>query len=317
MRDRLSVVIPSYQRDEVVVRTVDAVLALAPGADVILVDQTPRHDDAAAAALRCWQGTGRVCHVRQAQPNIPAAMNAGLARARTPCVLFLDDDIQPGPGLLTAHLAAMAAYPDCWCTAGRVVQMQNEDRALRAAGGSRKRPRPLLRDQAFDFDGGLAGYITDVMAGNLCVRRDRALALGGFDERFVGAAYRFESDFARRVVRAGGRIRFVPDAGVEHLNWPTGGTRVYGDRLRTWRPSFTVGKYYYAMRTGGAELAYALLVRPWRDPATRHGLRHPWCLPAQLLAELLGLCYATWLYRRGTILLDPVTHHPSPVACHP
>ena len=33
------------------------------------------------------------------------------------------------------------------------------------------------------------------MGGNFSVRRRFALTLGGFDEQFVGAAYRFEADF--------------------------------------------------------------------------------------------------------------------------
>jgi GT2 family glycosyltransferase len=137
------------------------------------------------------------------------------------------------------------------------------------------------------------------MAGNFSVKRDLAVALGGFDENFVHVAYRFERDFADRVLAAGGRIMFEPSATIQHLKAPEGGTRTYGHHLTTFRPSHAVGEYYYLLGRRSWAGVLALLARPVRAIATRHHLRRPWWIPGTLIAELLGVTWAIALRIRG------------------
>src|SRR5437763_250619 len=79
------------------------------------------------------------------------------------------------------------------------------------------------------------------------IDRPIALEIGAFDENFVGAAYRFESDFALRLVRAGGRIRFEPAASLRHLKLSAGGLRSYGDHRTSASPLHAAGDYYFAL----------------------------------------------------------------------
>jgi hypothetical protein len=132
------------------------------------------------------------------------------------------------------------------------------------------------------------------------VRRDLALALGGFDENFVKVAYRFEAEFAHRWRGGGRRIRYAPAACLHHLKVASGGTRSYGEHLTTWRPDHAVGAYYYGLRTGAVG---EFLGRPLRAVATRYHLRRPWRIPATLVAELRGMAWAIGLYLRGPRLL--------------
>jgi GT2 family glycosyltransferase len=62
-------------------------------------------------------------------------------------------------------------------------------------------------------------YLSESPTLNLAVHRDAIARVGGFDERF---AYGSDLDFSWRLVDAGVRIRFAPDAVVEH-DW--GGAR--------------------------------------------------------------------------------------------
>jgi len=136
--------------------------------------------------------------------------------------------------------------------------------------------------------------------------RERALAIGGFDENFVGAAYRFETDFAVRLVAAGGTIWFEPQASIHHLKLATGGLRSFGDHRSSASPAHSVGDYYFALRHRPPFWRYAL-ARIRRNIATRYHLRHPWTIPTKLVGELRGLLLARRLARTGPRLLAPKT----------
>lgn len=286
----ITIVIPTYGREAVLVDTLRMLLAQPERAGhIIVVDQTPQHEPETLAALRQWADSGDVQHVFFSPPSIPRAMNAGLLLARTPCVLFLDDDIVPAPDLVPALSQAWHnADPRTVCLAGQVLQP-----------GDVVIDRNTWRNAWFPFNSGTQAFIDDVMAGNLCVRRDAALACGGFDENFRGAALRFESEFARRVRATGATIEFRPEVSIRHLRAERGGTRAKGTQLTTWRPHHSVGKYYYAFLGGPWQALKAVLVHPLRSIRTRHHLAAPWWIPATLTAELLGIGWAAWLRLNG------------------
>ena len=279
----VTVAIPTFGREQVLVDTVQALLALpVRAAEILLVDQTPRHDSSTEARLAQLVREGRIRWLRLAQPSIPAAMNRALVEASQEIVLFLDDDVRLDPQLVEAHWQANQTQESV-LVSGRVIQPWDEGRTF-------------TPDAPFEFAGVRGAWIGEFMAGNFSIRRELALALGGFDENFVRVAYRFEAEFAHRVARAGMRIRFDPAACIHHLKVPSGGTRTYGEHLTTWRPDHAVGAYYHALRTGQVG---TFASRPWRAVATRYHLRHPWRMPATLIAELGGMLWAIGLWTRG------------------
>lgn len=164
----------------------------------------------------------------------------------------------------------------------------------------------LRADLDFRFSGGNPDWVTNVMAGNLSVKRERALDVGAFDGNFIPpVAYRFETEFAKRLVAAGGRIRFEPAASIRHLRAARGGTRSHGSHLSSASPVHGVGDYYYALRCGrGWERLRYMARRPFREVRTRFHLRHPWYIPVKLVGELRALLLALRLYRQGPRLLS-------------
>jgi hypothetical protein len=137
-------------------------------------------------------------------------------------------------------------------------------------------------------------YIENAMAGNLSVKRDRALQIGGFDENFPPpVASRFESEFAKRLVRSGGRVWFEPRASLRHLAATTGGTRSKGSHLTSMSPVHGIGDCYFALRTGqGLEKWGYLARKPFREVRTKFHLRHPWWIPVKFVGELRALAAA-------------------------
>jgi GT2 family glycosyltransferase len=268
----------------------------APAAsEIVVVDQTPKHEPGTDVSLRELAERGAIRWIRLPAPSIPKAMNTALGEAKSPVVLFLDDDVIPGPGLIESH---WRSYTDesVWSVAGQVLQPgQTPTADVRKEYG-----RGLWTDLEFPFNSTQRRFVRNCMAGNLSVRRDRAIAIGGFDENFVAVAYRFETEFCRRLWRHGGRTLFEPSAGIRHLRAAAGGTRSYVDLRRTHRPDHCVGEYYFALLHGSPLDATRYAVRRFvRSLTTRYLALHPWWMPAKLLGELRGLLWALRLVAGG------------------
>jgi len=147
--------------------------------------------------------------------------------------------------------------------------------------------------------------VKNVIACNLSVRRERALEIGGFDMNFIGAAYRFETEFCRRVWQHGGKVLFEPKASIRHLKVERGGIRKYGSHLSSSSPMHSVGDYYFALRQGvNSETLRYIFRRPFREISTKFHLKHPWWIPVKLLGEIRALLLAMKLYQQGPRLIQ-------------
>lgn len=300
MSASLSIVIPTLGRDSVLVSTIDHLLRLDHrAAEILVVDQSAEHDQETTEKLTQWNENDVIRWIRRPKPSITCSMNLGLRAAESPHVLFLDDDIQPRGELVAAHLTVHQRNRELWATVGQVIQPWQQPRDVDA-------PRQLtgLRlDEDFPFDSTREMDVHNVMAGNLCVQRERALAIGGFNEHFQGAAYRFETEFARRVEKSGGSIRFLGNAGIDHLRVEKGGTRISGNHLTSASPRHGVGDHYYAMlhADSSAEANVYCGRRILREVRTKFHLTHPWWIPVKLTGEVRAYLAARRLVRgKGT-----------------
>jgi GT2 family glycosyltransferase len=273
----ITIAIPTYNRQEIVVETIERLLPL--GAPIVVVDQTPTpHEPLAALPIRL---------IRLPEPSIPHAMNVAVDAAETDVVLFLDDDVLPSPRLVDAHSEAQRDG-EVWAVVGQILQPGETPERVVQPGD----------DLEFRFNADEGRFVANVMAGNLSVKRARFIELGGFDENFVGVAYRFESDFALRVVAAGGKVWFEPRASIRHLKLATGGLRSYGDHRTSPSPMHSAGDYYFALQHRPPLWRYALR-RLRANVVTRFHLTHPWTIPSKLTGELRGLALARRLHGRG------------------
>lgn len=286
----LSVAIPTYRRGRVVLETISR---LSPqvhcGIELIILDQTEAHPPEVESSLQRMHEAGAIVWRRIGKPSIPASMNLGLLTARGRAVLFLDDDIIPDDALVQVHVN-IQAEAEALLVAGQVLQPGQKTETL---GFGEK----------FQFNSAEPRWVDEFMGGNFSVNRRAAISLGGFDENFVGAAYRFEAEFAHRYVRANGPIRYEPRALVHHLALSSGGTRAHGHHLRTSQPNHSVGAYYLLLKTRRPGWLKQAIWRPLRAVRTRHHLRRPWWVPVTLIAELRGFLLAFRLLRGGARLM--------------
>lgn len=286
----LSIVIPTFNRGEVLLETIGFLQELQPiPLEILIIDQTQNHEPGIAQALNTLDQTQKIRWIRLPRPSIPKAMNTGLQLAQGDIVLFLDDDIIPDPNLIQGHLHA---HQQANLVVGQVIQ-PNEH------------PLPLQPGESFRFNSTEPCFIQDCMAGNLSIKTTIARQLGGFDENFQGAAFKFESEFAHRYTQQYGPIYFEPTASIHHLMAQRGGTRAHGHHLRTAKPTHSLGVYYYLMKSRPPHWLLQLLNRPIKAIHTKHHLRHPWWIPLSLWAELVGFLWALKCLAQGPRYLAP------------
>jgi hypothetical protein len=150
---------------------------------------------------------------------------AGVARSPGQNIIFLNNDAVPQPGWLAALIQAIENAPeDVVSVGGKIVDMSGQlidfvggimtfdghafQNGFRYPIGSRREPK--CGDELFFACG-----------GNMISRRERFLAVGGFDNDYF--AYLEDVDYGWRSWIAGHRIIYEPRALVRHASAATSG----------------------------------------------------------------------------------------------
>lgn len=204
---RYSVVIPTYQRRELVVASVRALAAVDHEAGLEVTVVVDGSTDGTAELLRCLDVPFPLTVVEQPNSGAARARNEGARRSIGQVLLFLDDDMQAAPDLLRAHDEAYAEGADA--VVGHVPLHPDAPRTFLSRGTqdwADGRARRLAAAPALTTG--------DLLTGQLSIRRELFEALGGFDEAFTrdGSFGREDTDFGRRLLEAGHRLVFAPGA---------------------------------------------------------------------------------------------------------
>lgn len=215
---KVSVVVPTYQREALLCQTLRDALALEwSDYEIIVVDQTERHTPDTEAYLASVRD--RIVYLPHRPPSVVAAVNRALAASGAEILLFLDDDVRlPDRRLIAQHVAN---YVDASIggVAGRVLD------AERPVEG---RFDPRSQDPVWGFfhsgwTHGTRCEVTTAPGANVSFRRDVLVAVGGVDERFTGNAFRWENDLCLRVRAAGYHVVYDPRPTVHHFYRSPGG----------------------------------------------------------------------------------------------
>ncbi len=208
---RLSVLLPTYRREDLLCRALAGILAQRhPSFETIVLDQTPEHTASTRAFLR--DVGERIRHVTIPEPGLMAALNRGLALSRGEVVWLTDDDVRIDDAALLQRHEGAHADP----TVGGVAGYESDPRHPE---GSRYDPRsadPVWGWYYTAWDHGTRADVVTAPGCNVSFKRAVLEKIGGFDERFTGNAVRWENDVCLRVRRAGYRVVFEPDAKVIH-----------------------------------------------------------------------------------------------------
>jgi len=213
----VSIIVPTYNREETLCNTIQDLLELHDQfSELLVVDQTREHLPDTLSFLSSLPEKVRI--IKLSAPDLTKARNRGAREARSEIVLYLDDDIKPLPTLIRSHIRHYQD-PTIGGIAGHVKSAYGIVRGLDSRYHTSAFPWRYIR---FDQDWDLCEVVA-APGGNMSFRRALIFEAGGFDEQFVGNAYREETDFCLRLRKMSYRILFDPDAALIHYGKTDGG----------------------------------------------------------------------------------------------
>jgi GT2 family glycosyltransferase len=202
-----SIVIPTRGRAgylDVALRSI-AAQAERAGAELIVVDDGSDEDTRRVAERH---GAHYHVHARPRGPN--AARTTGFDAARGPLLVLVDDDVEAPEGWLASLLEAAASHPDHEVFGGP-IRPRLEGGGVRSCG--REGPPITFLDLGdADCDAEV------VWSANMAIRRSALARIGPFDPTLD--IYGDEEEWLRRYRAAGGRVRYVAAAGLDHRRAP-------------------------------------------------------------------------------------------------
>jgi GT2 family glycosyltransferase len=208
---KLSVVIPTRNRREQLLRTLDALdsqVIDASAVELVVCDNAST--DGTSEALR--ERRGRLALIALSEPREGASMarNRALAAATGDVVLLLGDDMVPAhDDLLAGHLAAHEAQPDHgFGVLGHIDWAEPVSEFMQ-----------WLERAGFQFAYHLAqpgevDVAKHLYSSHTSFKRAALIAAGGFDERFPFLMEDIELGI--RLARRGARLEYRPDLRVLH-----------------------------------------------------------------------------------------------------
>jgi len=207
----LTIVIPTRNRPDLLLRTLSALDTRGECPDsteIIVVDDGSNELTQREESRIIKQLTIPATLIMQPPKGPAAARNRGIRAANNSIVLFLGDDILPGPNLARIHLEHHTKHPEqSIAVLGRVTW----DPGIKVT--------PLM---AWLEDGGPQFRFNDIRdpmdvpgsffwTANVSAKRDFLLSVGGFNERFPDAAFE-DVDLGVRLEREGLTLHYRSDA---------------------------------------------------------------------------------------------------------
>ena len=178
--------------------------------EVVVVDQSD--ELASRAVAERWRGAGlTISYIRDASRGLGAAQNLAFQRASHELIAVLDDDCVAHASWLRVFASVLATRPDLDGVTGRVLPLAATQARPFAVASRTSEDRREFTGRALPWEVG--------SGNNFGLRRAAFLRVGGCDARLgPGACAQggVDMDLFHRLLRAGSRILYEPDAIVYH-----------------------------------------------------------------------------------------------------
>jgi O-antigen biosynthesis protein len=229
--------------------------------ELVIIDQSDLRNDALAST------TGPPgCEIRYLWTHsvgLGRARNAGIAAARYDVIVFIDDDMRVTANWFENLISAVVSCGDRAVVTGQVLPAE-PDIEGGFAPSVKEDPNPTV------FEGRVERDV--LFTGNMATWRTVMENVGPFDDEF-GTGSRFPSsednDYGFRLLEAGYRIHYVPQACVYHRCW-----RPERDYLPLcWNYGLGQGAFYakysslrdqFMLRRMCKHVAWLTIRLPWR-----------------------------------------------------
>ena len=243
MPEMLSVIIPTYNRRELLAKALDGYLhqsAAGRIGELVIVDDGSTDDTRSLVQRFSSHSAFPVRYLWQANKGPAAARNAGIREARADLILFTDSDIVPHRELVAEHLRWHKQHPEPQAAVLGYVTWPVEIR-----------PTPFMRwygeDKLFVFDRLRDQSEADFQCFytcNLSLKTAFLRANGQFDESFVTAAYE-DTELGYRLSKCGLRLLYNPAAIGYHYQFFS-----FEDACRKARANTQAAQRFFRMESG-------------------------------------------------------------------
>ena len=217
----VSLILCTHNRSESL-RGVLAAVASQTGMDartweVVVVDNNSSDDTRAVVEAAAAASPVPIRYLFEERPGKSFALNTGIAATTGRILAFTDDDVQLAPGWLAALVAVMERF-GCDGAGGAVIPVWRSERPSWVADDGPYRMQAAI----VDFQHGDEPIVLESapLGANSAYRRDTFERFGLFRTDLGHIGRRplpcEDTEFARRVQRGGGELRYAPDAVVYH-----------------------------------------------------------------------------------------------------
>jgi glycosyltransferase involved in cell wall biosynthesis len=216
----LTVILCTYNRCQLLANALESVaVSTLPQSvkwEVLVVDNNSRDQTREVVQDFCDRYPGRFRYLFEPRPGKSFALNSGIRESRGEILAFMDDDVTVEPTWLQNLTAALDG--DQWAGAGGRIVLRwpaSLPNWLSVDGPYARHPFP-----GFDQGHEARELIGPPFGTNMAFRRKLFEKYGGFRTDLgpePGSEIRAEdTEFGRRVVAAGERLRYEPSAVVYH-----------------------------------------------------------------------------------------------------
>jgi GT2 family glycosyltransferase len=253
---RLSIVLSTYNRCEMLRPALDRLLAQSPGSplyELIVVDNHSTDDTRAVVESCIARSAGRMRYIYEPRQGLSHARNAGVLAARGDLVGFTDDDVRVSEGWVGAIVRAFDSHEEVDCVGGRTLPIWPSPPPRWLTPLHWVGPLALQDYGAHPFVIDARGPLT-LAGANLALRRKVFDRIGLFSPDFPRSE---DTELLLRFWLAGMRALYVPDMLTRAAVQPERLTKTYH---REWHAN--IGRC-------NARMAFEEMVDPIR------GLRPP------------------------------------------
>ena len=196
-----SLIIPTYNRQKIVLQTLDYLNNQA-GKDfeIIVVDQT-NLPEKQLTDFTPSDNSVNYKYINIEEIGLPNARNVGAEVSSADILIYIDDDCIPNSRLISSYISIFSNFDEkVWCVGGRV----NEDNTTmfkqnnKIIGGYFTWYGKTLKN----FDTDLNGQCEWAPGGNFAVLRNKFLKVNGFDTNNIGNAMLEDVDFGFQSTKA-------------------------------------------------------------------------------------------------------------------
>lgn len=217
----ISIIIPTLNRTTFLKDTLDDLFVqeFEHPYEILIVDQSANPDE---VILKHVENKTNVKYYNITQfRGLPEARNFGWQNALYDYVLYVDDDIQCQPNLLSEHYKYLTD-PEIGIVAGGITEKNKPNIGTRIGVFEKIKANPIT---GFHKKGQIE--VEHAKGCNYSTKTSILKSLKGTDQNLTkGAALYEELDYCLRVKKAGYKIFFNSEAHVVHLAAATGGCRV-------------------------------------------------------------------------------------------